>query len=203
MAPSVRRNHRSAMRKTVHFAMLLSVLIAVTTRAADADLDRLMALLAARVHGHVSFVEEDDLAVLDRPVRSSGELFYDRPDRLEKRTLAPRPASVILEHGSVTIQAHGRPHVLALRDYPQVAPFVESLRATLAGDRQALERVFQVTFAGTPERWTLTLVPLDAKLKNVAQLIRIEGAGDDLQSLNITLADGDRTVMTIGASLPP
>jgi hypothetical protein len=191
------------MRKTVHFAMLLSVLIAVSARAADADLDRLMALLAAREHGHVSFVEEDDLAVLDRPVRSSGELFYDRPDRLEKRTLAPHPASVILEHGSVTIQAHGRPHVLALRDYPQVAPFVESLRATLAGDRQALERVFQVTFAGTLERWTLTLVPLDAKLKNVAQLIRIEGAGDDLQSLNITLADGDRTVMTIGASLPP
>jgi len=34
-------------------------------RAADSDLDRLMALLATRVHGHVSFVEEDELAVLD------------------------------------------------------------------------------------------------------------------------------------------
>lgn len=191
------------MRKTVHFAMLLGALIAGSARAADSDFDRLMALLAAREHGHVSFVEEDDLAVLDRPVRSSGELFYDRPDRLEKRTLAPHPASVILERGSVTLQAHGRAHVLALRDYPQVAPFVESLRATLAGDRQALERVFQVTFAGTLEHWSLSLVPLDAKLKSVAQLIRIDGERDELQSLNITLADGDRTVMTIGSSLPP
>ena len=183
--------------------MLLGVLIAVSVRAADSDLDSLMALLATRVHGHVSFTEEDDLAVLDRPVHSSGELFYDRPDRVEKRTLAPHPASVILDHGSITIQSRGRAHVLALRDYPQVAPFVESLRATLAGDRPALEKVFQVTFAGTLERWTLTLVPADAKLKSVAQLIRIEGARDELQTLSITLADGDRTVMTIGPSLPP
>ena len=191
------------MRKIVNFAMLLGLLIAVSVRAADSDLDRLMALLAARVHGHVSFVEEDDLAVLNRPVRSSGELFYDRPDRLEKRTLAPHPASIILEHGSITIQSHGREHVLALRDYPQVAPFVESLRATLAGDRQALEQVFQVTFAGTLERWTLTLVPSDAKLKSVAQLIRIDGERDELRSVNITLTDGDRSIMTIGSSLPP
>jgi hypothetical protein len=172
-------------------------------RAAESDLDRLMALLAERMHGHVSFVEEDYLAVLDRPVRSSGELFYDRPDRLEKRTLAPHPASVILEHGSVTIQARGRNHVLALRDYPQVAPFVESLRATLAGDRQALEQIFQVTFEGSLDRWTLTLVPVDAKLKGVAQQIRIDGARDALQTLSILLADGDRSVMTIGASMPP
>ena len=191
------------MRKTVHFAMLLGLLIAVCVRGADSDLDSLMALLAARVHGHVSFVEEDDLAVLSRPVRSSGELFYDRPDRLEKRTLVPHPASVILEHGSVTIQSHGREHVLALRDYPQVAPFVESLRATLAGDRQGLEKIFQVTFAGTLERWTLTLVPSDAKLKSVAQLIRIDGERDEVQSVSVTLADGDRSVMTIESSLPP
>ena len=93
--------------------------------------------------------------------------------------------------------------MLALRDYPQVAPFVESLRATLAGDRQGLEKVFQVTFAGTLERWTLTLVPADTKLKSVAQLIHIDGERDELKSVSITLADGDRSVMTIGSSLPP
>jgi len=191
------------MRNAVHFAMLLGVLIAPSVRAAESDLDRLMTLLAERAHGHVSFVEEDFLAVLDRPVRSSGELFYDRPDRLEKRTLAPHPASLILEHGSVTIQARGRSHVLALRDYPQFAPFVESLRATLAGDRLALEQVFQVAFAGSLEHWTLTLVPLNAKLKGVARQIRIDGARDELQTLNISLSDGDRSVMTLGSSMPP
>jgi hypothetical protein len=191
------------MPNTAHFAMLLGLLIAVNVRAAESDLNRLMALLAERTHGHVSFVEDEYLAVLDRPVHSSGELFYDRPERLEKRTLTPHPASIVLEHGSVTIQARGHTRVLALRDYPQVAPFVESLRATLAGDERALEQIFQVTFAGSLEHWTLTLVPLDAKLKGAAKEIRIEGARDELQSLNILLADGDRSVMTIGPPMPP
>jgi hypothetical protein len=191
------------VRATVPTATLLGLLIALSARAAADDLDRLMALLAERTHGHVSFVEEDYLAVLERPVHSSGELFYDRPERLEKRTLTPHPASVILDHGTVTIEARGHTHVVALRDYPQVAPLVESLRATLAGDRQALEQIFQITFEGSLEHWTLTLVPLDSKLKGVAQQVRIDGVRDELQTLNILLADGDRSVMTIGASMPP
>src|SRR5580692_10748834 len=125
------------MRNTVHFAVLLGLLIATSVRAAESDLKRLMALLAERAHGHVSFVEDDYLAVLDRPLHSSGELFYDRPDRLEKRTLTPHPASIVLEHDSITVQARGHTRVLALRDYPQMAPFIESLRATLAGDQTA------------------------------------------------------------------
>jgi hypothetical protein len=191
------------MRNAVHFAMLVGLFVTARALAAADDLDRLMALLAQRTHGHVSFVEEDHLAVLDRPVRSSGELLYDRPDRLEKRTLAPHAASLILEHGSVAIESRGRKHVVALRDYPQIAPFIESLRATLAGDRHALERIFQVTFEGGLDRWTLTLVPLDAKLQGVVQQIRIEGARDELQSLSILQADGDASVMMIGSAMPP
>ena len=191
------------MRNAVHFAMLLGLLVPVRIRAAENDLDPLMALLAERTHGHVSYVEEDHLAVLDRPVRSSGELLYDRPDRLEKRTLAPHPASLILEHGTVTIQSGSRKHVVALSAYPQIAPFIESLRATLAGDRHALEQIFQVTFEGDLDRWTLTLVPLDAKLQGVVQQIRIEGARDELHVVSISQADGDHSVMTIGSSMPP
>jgi hypothetical protein len=191
------------MRNAVHFAMLLGLLVAVRIRAAENDLEPLMALLAERTHGHVSYVEEDHLAVLDRPVRSSGELLYDRPDRLEKRTLAPHPASLILEHGTVTIQSGSRKHVVALSAYPQIAPFIESLRATLAGDRHALEQIFQVTFEGDLDRWTLTLVPLDAKLQGVVQQIRIEGARDELHVVSISQADGDHSVMTIGSSMPP
>jgi hypothetical protein len=191
------------MGNAVHFAMLLGLLVPVRIRAAENDLDPLMGLLAERTHGHVSYVEEDHLAVLDRPVRSSGELLYDRPDRLEKRTLAPHPASLILEHGTVTIQSGSRKHVVALSAYPQIAPFIESLRATLAGDRHALEQIFQVTFEGDLDRWTLTLVPLDAKLQGVVQQIRIEGARDELHVLSISQADGDHSVMTIGSSMPP
>jgi hypothetical protein len=46
-------------------------------------------------------------------------------------------------------------------------------------------------------------VPLNAKLKGVAQQIRIDGARDELQTLSIWLSDGDRSVMTLGSPMPP
>ena len=191
------------MRNGCRFALAFALFVTLRAGAADADLDPLMALLAARPHGHVSFVEQDYLGVLDRPLATTGELLYERPDHLEKRTLTPRPASLILEHGNLTIQSGRHKRVLALRDYPQIAPFIESIRATLAGDRAALEQVFQLHFEGSLVRWTLSLVPRDAKLKSVVQQIRIEGVRDELRTVNILQADGDRSVMTIGPSIPP
>ncbi len=47
--------------------------------------------------GGWSFVEQHFLALLKRPVESSGELIYDAPDRLEKRTIEPRPETLVLE----------------------------------------------------------------------------------------------------------
>ena len=51
------------------------------------DLDEVMRLLAMRRHGRVEFVEQHFLAMLKRPVESFGEMTYDAPDHLEKRTL--------------------------------------------------------------------------------------------------------------------
>jgi hypothetical protein len=110
---------------------------------------------------------------------------------------------MVLQGGTVTLESGRRKRVVALRDYPQLAPFIESLRATLAGDRTALEQSFQVAFEGSLEHWTLTLVPLDPKLKALVQKIRIEGTRAELRSLSIAQADGDTSDMTIGSSLPP
>ena len=168
---------------------------------AQADLERIMSALAKRQHGHVSFVEEKYLAVLDQPVKSSGELFYDAPDRLEKRTLSPKPETLVLQNGVVTADRGRRHYVLDLRQYPQIVPFIESIRATLAGDRAALERVFQLTFAGSFDSWALTLVPRDAKLSRTIRQIDIAGARDAIRNVAIHEADGDRSVMTIGAAV--
>ena len=166
------------------------------------DLDGLMALLAQRKHGHVSFVEEHFLAVLDRPVESSGELLYDAPDRLEKRTLKPKPETLVLEHGVITAHRGRHTYVLNLSDYPQIVPLIDSIRATLAGDRAALERIFKVRLDGGLEQWKLVLVPSDATVARSVKEIRIEGARDAIHSVEIQQADGDRSLLTIGTEQP-
>jgi hypothetical protein len=99
----------------------------------------------------------------------------------------------------VTVERGHRNRVLDLKSYPQVAPFIESIRATLAGDRAALERLFRLQFSGNLARWTLVLVPLDEEIAKAVAEVRIEGAKDDLSQVQILKADGDRSLMMLHA----
>jgi hypothetical protein len=194
--------HATSLAALAILAALLLVPGAAVHAAGD-DLDEVMRLLAARRHGEVSFIEQHFLALLKRPVESSGELIYDAPNRLEKRTLEPRPESLVLVDNVLTVQRGHRSHVLELKAYPQIAPFVESIRATLAGDRGALERVFKLQYSGNLARWTLVLEPLDAQVaRNIAQ-VQIDGMRDDLLKIEIRSADGDRSLMTLRAHPSP
>ena len=165
--------------------------------ADDWNLDQLMHALAQTRAGHASFVEKKSIAILDKPVESSGELFYTAPDRLEKRTLKPKPESMVLDRGTLTIEQKGRKHVLPLQSYPEVAAFIDSIRGTLAGDRSALERTYQLNLSGNEQGWTLDLTPIDAKMQKVVANIRIVGARNELRSIEIKQADGDSSLMTI------
>ena len=183
---------------------LLSVLTGCLEAAGtDEALARLMQQMALRQHDHVAFVERNYLQILERPLESSGELFYDAPDRLEKRTLAPKPESLVLDKGTVTIRRGRRQYALALRDYPQLAPLVDSVRATLAGDLAALQRSyflqFETTASERASEWTLILVPRDAHPGALIRQIRIAGARDRIHTVEISHQDGDHSELAIHA----
>ena len=171
--------------------------LAPVARGASAELEEVMHLMAARRHGEVDFIEQHFLAVLKRPVESSGIMIYDAPNRLEKRTKEPRPEILTLDGDVLTAQRGGQTRVLDLKAYPTVLPLVESLRATLAGDAGALERAFTVEFAGGVPHWMLILTPRDARIASKISKVRIEGVRDNLVSVEILQADGDRSLMTL------
>jgi outer membrane lipoprotein-sorting protein len=166
--------------------------------AGDA-LDEVMHSLAQRRHGQVSFVEQQFLSLLKRPVESYGELIYDAPNRLEKRTIEPRPETLVVDGEVVTMLRGRHSRTLDLKAYPQILPFIESIRATLAGDRAALERLFRLKFTGSETRWTLDLTPLDAQLAKTVAEIRIDGSRNELSRVEIRQPDGDRSLMTLRA----
>jgi len=161
------------------------------------NIEQLMQSLSARPSGHASFVEKKFIAILDKPVESSGELFYTAPDRLEKRTLKPKVESMVLNKDTLTVEQRGKKHVLALQNYPEVAAFIDSIRATLAGDRKALERTYKLNLEGDEQAWNLALLPIEDKMKKVVASIRIAGSGNALRTIEIKQADGDSSLMSI------
>jgi hypothetical protein len=192
------------MNRRAAFLLLLAVPGSVLAQApSDPGFEELMGLFRARARSHVSFTETHQMAMLKEPLTSSGELLYEAPGRLEKRTLAPRPETLILDNGVLTARHGKHERRLELSAYPQVAPLVESLRATLAGDGAALERYFNVQFTGGLADWKLRLTPRDATLaQSVAEVI-LSGEQAAIHAVEIRERDGDRSLLSLGPEIPP
>jgi len=192
---------RSAYFRLAAFA-LLTLFLSPTVQAAPLSIAQLMTNLAKNPQGAATFIEKKFISILEQPVESSGELLFIAPARLEKRTLKPRLETMVLDGDTLTLERGRRKHVLQLKDYPEVAGMIESIRATLAGDRKALERVYHLALNGDTERWALVLTPLDAKVGKVIARIQMSGSRDGVRSVEILQADGDSSLMTIEKLAP-
>ena len=179
-------------------ATVASTLSFSTSAAPTLNLDDLMRTLAQRGPESARFVEKKYLAVLDnKPIESSGELRYAPPNRIEKKTLKPKPESLIVDGDQAVVERNGQRMTLRLSAYPDIVPFVDSIRGTLSGDRNLLERVYRLELSGDAERWTLVMLPSDQKLATIVQRIDVAGNRDQVRSIAILQGDGDRSVMTI------
>lgn len=180
-------------------ALAAGLVLALSAAPAFAawDLQQLMDSLAQNKSGRATFVETKRLAVLSKPIESSGELLYTAPDKLEKRTLKPRPESMTVDGDALSVERGNQNYQLQLQAYPEIGAFIESIRGTLAGDRKALERNYRLGLAGSADSWVLELFPLNEKMKAVVQRIRISGVRDQVNSIEISQADGDSSLMVI------
>ena len=107
-----------------------------------------------------------------------------------------------MDGDSVVIERAGKRHSLSLRDHPEVAVFVESIRGTLAGDRESLERAYALSLEGDERRWQLVLRPRDDSVARLVAKIEVGGAGADVRRVEITQPDGDRSLMLIRRIAP-
>jgi hypothetical protein len=200
----------SSSAERARAALLLIVACSWSASAAEGDaggwdLDHLMQELAQVKTAKGSFVERKHLSILNAPLEFSGTLVYVAPDRLEKRTLKPRPETMVLEGDVLTIDdgERKRPRSLALQDYPVVRAFVESIRSTLAGDLPTLARFYKVGLEGGERRWRLTLKPVDPKMQEVVSEIRIGGESSWVSSVEIIEPGGNHSLMTVKRDADP
>lgn len=179
-------------------AWLVLLLSAPTAWADDWQLPQLMHLLAQKKSGKATFVEKKYLGIIDQPIVSTGSLAFVAPDKLEKRTLTPKPESLVLNGGILTIDRPGKQRMMvSLEEYPEVAAFIESIRGTLAGDLTALQKLYQLELTGSADKWQLVLVPKQERMSSIFSSIRIGGMHAEVKTIDLEQRDGDRSEMVI------
>jgi outer membrane lipoprotein-sorting protein len=178
-------------------ALALLLLPLAAAPALAWDLDSLMRGLARQQGGRATFTETKTIALLDRPVVSSGELRYAPPARLEKRTERPKPELLLLDGDTLTLERGKQKFTVRLAEQPEALAFVDSLRGTLNGDKAALERSYKLRLTGNEARWTLDLLPNDRRIAAFVVRITFGGTHNRVEWIRYLQADGDRSVMTI------
>ena len=176
---------------------LASIGLVAPAQANGIDLATLMALLARRTGGETRFTEERTVAALDAPLRSSGRLSFQAPDRFARHTELPRPESMEVQGNIAVLRRGTRTRQLALDTIPELAALASAMRGTLTGNAEALRHHFILRVSGQVERWTLTLTPRSAQLAGSIDTIEIQGAGSDVRSIAIAMPSGDRSLMLI------
>ncbi len=179
------------------FAMMVLAL-GGQVHAADIDMPSLMQMFASSKNMKAEFVERKFLRILDTPVESSGELLFQAPARLEKRTKLPRPETMLIEGNKVSIDRGSFKRTMSLDDFADIASLVQSLTATFRGDQAGIEQYFTWRLTGSAKKWRLVLSPKSSKMFVTLREIELAGENSYIHTVETTLTDGDRSLMTLG-----
>ena len=177
--------------------LIAALAIGGTSSAIAFGIDELAQGFARVASSQATFVETKYVSTLNAPLTRRGTLAFVRPDRLEMRVEAPYPETIEIDGDMLTMQTTRGRSQARLSSQPLLAAWVESLRATLAGDAASLSMHFTVAIRGSAGRWTLELAPLDPALRSIVRSIEISGEGAQIARYEIDEVHGDRTVVVV------
>ena len=171
---------------------------AQTAPSSDLGLSELMQMLSAVPAADGTFTERKYLSLFDEPLVLRGRVRYRAPDYVGKVYDDPNSEGYEVSGDDLTIAfPDGRRRHLSIDKHPVLRAFVESYRGTLAGDREALSRYFDLALSGAMDGWELRLTPRLAALTQILSAVIMRGREGRVLSVETLEANGDRSVMTL------
>lgn len=175
---------------------------ALPARAQRDEIDKLFALFAAQGERRKAFVERRHSILFRNPPETRGTLLFKPPALLERDVISPRRERVRIDADSVTLNTvgdDGKPleRKAQLTAIPQLANLVTTIRATLAGDINALRRLYYITMPEPLPRWRVEMKPIEEPAAGGVMAITMAGDKGDVTRIQFTETTGDRTELLL------
>ncbi|MFM0303235.1 outer membrane lipoprotein carrier protein LolA [Paraburkholderia sediminicola] len=147
------------------------------------------------------FTQTQTLAAMKQPLVSTGSLLFFRDRGVIWQIDTPYKAIYVITDAGVTeVNANGqRVTAHSAQGTRGVAQVSKMMRAMLGGDLSALYSQFDVAAEGSVAQWRMQLTPNQPQIAQSIKGLQMNG-GDYLQSLRITLANGDVTKLDFAKS---
>src|SRR6266487_4156403 len=188
-------------------------LISFTTLAGPgplslAEIRNLLARIRENRITQADFQEERFLHLMQKPVVSSGKVWFQPPDKFRREVKGNSPSLTVSDGHQLWIYY---PNFKLAERYSlgKRSPLDSTVAAiNSALNLENIESTFQITAAKIDKRYELVLTPRTASMKRVFQKLDLR-INDNLQAdrTNMLLPNGDRIVTTYSnqtrAPLPP
>jgi Outer membrane lipoprotein carrier protein LolA-like len=140
------------------------------------------------------FSEEKHIALLARPLRSTGTLYFERTRGMARLTRTPAPERVVLSTTTLRIEKADKVEEVPLDKSKTLRGFALIFPALLRGDRASLEATFDLELDGVAKGdWSMTLLPKDPALCGLLRRVVVTGKGAGVKALRVEEASGDTT----------
>jgi len=163
------------------------------TPATGTKLDPVFKLLEQQRFA-AKFSEQKHVALLARPLKSSGTITFDREKGIARAVTAPKPQLVVLTKTSLKIVKGKTVEEIPLAKSKDLKAFAMIFPTLLRGERPELEKSFAIGLYGSDAAWwALTFAPKADALKKFVKSVTVFGNKTEVVSLRIVEASGDTT----------
>lgn len=144
------------------------------------------------------FREEKQLQILEHTLTTTGRLRFMPPDTLIREEDGESRMSYRIQGDRVSIhQGEQQLRRLDLDSAPELAAFATSLRALLAGDREALQQQFELQLSGGRDAWILQLTPRSERLSQILEHLVLRGDRHGIRTVETLERGGNRSLMEL------
>lgn len=176
----------------------------------DWTIESLMVELSQVKHAKLEFLETKKSIFLITDTTIQGDMEYRAPDYIEKNTLSPFLEKVIIDGDTMSIEktpTTGKQENLVLaqtysvESHPVLKAAVESIRAMLAGNYDALKESYIIELSGPRTAWELSLAPKSDEILEYIEKINLAGEGIQIGKVVTIQADGDESTLELSYTL--
>jgi hypothetical protein len=140
------------------------------------------------------FEEEKTILMLQRPLRSTGQLIFLPQKGLYRQLVTPFQQDLLITTTAVHQRDdHGRVEIMALEKLPFAKTLVEGFLTVFSGSWESLYSHFQVYFFSADPRWKLGLLPKHSMVSQFISCLILEGDNHQVLNLWVHEANGDLT----------
>ena len=176
--------------------LLLLLLLPLSLFATEQPLALEQILIPGDQPQVLRFREEKQLQILEHTLTTSGRLRFIPPDTLIREEDGEPRMSYRMQGDRVSVhQGAQQLRQLDLASAPELAGFATSLRALLAGDREALQQQFEIQLSGGQDAWRLELTPKSERLSQILERLILRGDRDGIRTVETLERGGNRSRM--------